>query len=911
MLSVIKENTGRYITGICLVFLMTAPLLGQQRDSTDIDQNLVSPQNLTGVDTTQTELPQTNRSSARTGSIPENAVQFQSADSLVIDFEGGKKAILYGNAEVKHTSGELRSGVINMDIDNTTVEARTSTPEDTLSRPVLIRESDEIKSTRILFNYKTEKGKFEAAQVKVSEGHLIGSKIKNINDSEVFIEDGIYSTCPPEYMYYYLKAKKMKVVDQDELFFSNAQLYILDIPYPIIFPFGYVPTDIEQKRSGLLTPTYAFQDQNGRGLGLQNVGWFQYFNDYLTGQVDGDIYTSGSFYLNGFVQYRKTDFYNGSVSLGYSKDRGMEPTDPGFTETVQRSIAVSHSQTISPYSSISANINLRTADYNTRNSYSIDERAQTNSNSKISYNYKHPENLFTFSTNTQLVQNFSNYSTQVSGPTANFRLKTISPFQGGTSGTGEQRWYETINISYNNTLRSRFNFNPIDADSSEISFFEALTDQDKYEEATGNDDYIQAGFQQVAGLQIGQLIPSQFLNVSAGLNVTENWYPSTTEKTFNADSNRVEEEKVYGFKAAREFSTNLSLGTTFYGISNIKIGNMEGILHTVRPQLGFSYRPDFSTDFWGYYKTVQTDAEGNTQKYSIFEDEIFGGPGSGEQRSLSFSIGNVFETKVVKRDSTGEVSEKNIRFIDNLSLSSSYNFAADSLNLSDLRTSISSSAIPGLNLRASANFSFYQFDSTGLEMDRFFIEDGEKLAQLRSFSVNASTSFSGGNNGVRVYTPEYRRRYDPLDQSRFHPVDSRFGLEPIPPVNSTWNVSLNFSYNWSFRFGQDPTKRATLRASNISFNLTPKWSFSTDVGYDFIEEEFTPSQFSLSRNLECWNLSFQINPFGEFQYYFFRLSVNSSQIQSLFQKLPVLKNLERSSSPSGARNNRGGDFGRF
>lgn len=196
-------------------------------------------------------------------------------------------------------------------------------------------------------------------------------------------------------------------------------------------------------------------------------------------------------------------------------------------------------------------------------------------------------------------------------------------------------------------------------------------------------------------------------------------------------------------------------------------------------------------------------------------------------------------------------------------------------------------------------------------MDRFFIEDGEKLAQLRSFSLSASTSFSGGNNGVRVYTPEYRRRYDPLDQSRFHPIDSRFGFEPIPPVNSTWNVSLNFSYNWSFRFGQDPTKRATLRASNISFNLTPKWSFSTDVGYDFIEEEFTPSQFSLSRNLECWDLSFQINPFGEFQYYFFRLSVNSSQIQSLFQKLPVLKNLERSSSPSGARNNRGSDFGRF
>lgn len=895
MIHATKTHMGKYLFLFCLLVLMATPAKAQQTDSTVVRQDTTLQQN-------QSKPP----GASAISNVPDNAVRFQSSDSLVIDFKGGKKAFLFGSANVKHSAGELKAGEINMDIDNTTVEATTLTPEDTLSRPVLVRESDEIKSTRILFNYKTQKGKFEAAQVKVSEGHLIGSKIKNVNESEVFIEDGIYSTCPPEYMYYYLKAKKMKVVDEDELFFSNAQLYILDIPYPIIFPFGYVPTDLEKKRSGLLTPTYAFQDQNDRGLGLQNVGWFQYFNDYLTGQVDGDIYTSGSFYLNGLMQYRRTDQYNGSVRLGYSNDRGMEPTDPDFSETIQRSVSVQHSQTISPYASLSANVNLRTADFNRRNSYDIEDRAEVNSNSKISYNYRHPENLYSFSTNAQLVQNFTNYSTRVSGPSANFRLKNISPFQDNNGG-GDQDWYETISLSYSNNLKSQFNFDPIDADSSEITFFEALTDKDKYEEATGNDRYIQAGLQHQAGLQIGQIIPSQFLNISTGINYTENWYPSSIRKSYNADSNRVETEKVYGFTASREFSTNLNFGTTFYGVSDMKLGNFQGLRHTVRPSLSFSYRPDFSAERWGYYKTVQTDSLGSTQQYSIFEDAVFGGPGRGESRSLNFSLQNVFETKRVKRDSTGEVSEKNIRFIDNLSLNTSYNFAADSLNLSDLRTRISSSAINGLNLSATANFSFYQFDSTGRELDRFFIEDSKKLAQLRSFSLNASTSFRGGD-GVQVYTPEYRRRYDPFDQSTFHPIDTRFGYEPVPPLNSPWSVSLNFSYSWTYRFNDEPTKRATLRASSISFNLTPKWRFNTDVGYDFVGKEFTPSQFSLNRDLECWNLSFQINPFGEFKYYFFRLSVNSSQIQSLFQKLPVLKNLERSSSPSGARGRGYGGF---
>ena len=172
----------------------------------------------------------------------------------------------------------------------------------------------------------------------------------------------------------------------------------------------------------------------------------------------------------------------------------------------------------------------------------------------MAYNYKHPENLFTFSTNAQLNQNFSNYSTQLSGPSANFRLRTFSPFQNGSSRSGQQRWYESINISYDNTLRSRFNYNPIDADSADVTFFEALTDRELYEEATGNQNYIQAGFQQSASIQIGQLIPSQFLNISAGINGNEYWYPSSIRKSYNADSNRVETDKIYGFEAARDFS---------------------------------------------------------------------------------------------------------------------------------------------------------------------------------------------------------------------------------------------------------------------------------------------------------------------------------------------------------------------
>lgn len=908
----LTQHIGRYALIFCLLvgFLSldafarqiisdstgTQPVIAPA--DTSVVDSVFTPTDFASFSTDTTSQTQTERDVEGSGNqtVPE-AVKFQSSDSLVVDFRAGRTATLYGAAKVTHESGELTSGKIEMDLDITTVEASTATPEDTLSMPVLKRASDEIRSRRILFNYKTQKGKFEEARINVGEGQLIGSKVKNVNETEVFIEDGIYSTCPPEYLYYYIKAQKMKVVDQDEIFFTNARLYILDIPYPLVFPFGYVPSGIEQKKSGLLTPTYVFDAKSTRGIGLNNVGWFQYINDYLTASLSSDIYTSGTFYLNTVTQYRKSDLFSGSVNLGYSKTQGLEPTDPGFSKTVNRNIAINHSQTISPYASLTANINLRTADFYTENTFDIDQRAEVTSNSRAAYRYNHPENLFNFSTSANLVQDFNDNATTLRGPEATFSLKTISPFQ--SAGSNSPKWYESVTVRYNNNLRSDFTYKPIDGDTAEVTFFEALTDPEVYREATGNDDYIRAAFQQTGAIGIGKLLNSAFLNASASINVNEYWYPSSIRKSFDEETNSVVTQKQYGFEAARDFSSSVSFSTTLYGISNKKVGNLEGFRHTFTPSFSMSYRPDFSEEIWGYYRTVQSDTLGNTQTYSIFEDEIFTGPSRGESRSLSFSARNVFETKVVKRDSTGEVNERVVKIIDNFSFNTSYNFAADSLNLSNLRASISSNAIKGLDLSVRAEFSFYERKENGFGRINEFVWENGRIAQPENLTISAGTSFRGGARGIEPFTPIYRRVYDPLNQGIFSTVDPGYGYEPVAPLNSPWSVNFSFSYSWRYRFNDSPDRSATLNASNISFNLTPKWKFRTRIGYDFIEKKLTPSQFNLDRNLECWNLSFQINPFGENQYYFFRLSVNSSQIQSLFQKLPILNNLERRSSQTG------------
>jgi len=901
----------QYIFFIILFFASCYSLFAQEVDATAVrPDSAVIPQDTIPVqpDSLQQVMPaDTVRQSAGlqapsgTSSLKEGVVYFESKDSLIFNFEGDRIATLHGSAEVLNESGKLESGDVELNLDKHIVSAFTNTPEDTLTQPVLTREGEEpLRSKSISFNYETEKGRFEVARITIPKGKITGTVVKKAAPHVIFIKDAIFSTCTLPHPHYYIKASKAKVVDEEEVFFEHARLYILDIPYPLIFPFGYLPKNLKQKQSGLLQPSYVYQNVGTRGIGLRNVGWFQYFNDYIVGQASVDIFTSGTFYVNASTDYRVRDSFNGGVQIGYSFERGLESTDPDYSETVQKMLKINHSQDFSPYSSMSANITLRTADFYQRNSYDIDDRVETTTSSNISYRHRHPENLYNFNASIRQSQNFLNNTTNLNGPSFNFNLKRISPFVDENNREGERKWYENISFKYDNSFKSVFRYQPIRADSAQIGWVEALFHPDKYRKATGNDNHIRFGFQQNLTASSGNIWPGRFINLTANADYSEFWVPATTRKSFNADSNKVITRKVRGFTAAREYSTSLNMSTTIYGISNTSIGNITGFRHTIRPTVSFSYRPDFSSESFGYFRTVQVDTTGRTQRYSIFNNAVFSGPRGGEQRAINFGISNSLEAKVVKRDSTGEKDEHILRIIDQLNLSSGYNFAADSLKLRNLDVSFTSSVIEGVNIRASANFNFYDRNEQGTKIDKLLIRNGGFM-ELVNFSLSASTRFSGGKNGIkREKEPYFPRHYDPLNQSIFNRMDPRFNTMPVEPFNSPWSLSLNFSYRWNFRPNRKASKSATLNARNIQFQLTPKWDFSTQLGYDFIQKEFTPSKFRLTRKLHMWNLSFEMSPFGEFQYYFFKLSINSSALQSIFQKLPLLNNLERSSSPTGA-----------
>ncbi len=828
----------------------------------------------------------------------QEPITFTAADSLHFRVKGHRLARLFGNAKVVHPSGTLSAGQIVLDLDATEMEATTAVPGDTLSEPVLERGDDRIRSRRIRYNYTTEKGKFEVTRVSIEEGRVRGEQVKRTAPHVVFIQDGRYSTCEYDHPHFYIRASRMKIVDEEEVFFTNARLYILDIPYPIPFPFGYIPSGLKRQRSGLLEPIYAFQDQNSRGLGIQNVGWYQYVNDHLTTTLSADLFTSGSRYFQNQTEYASTDRFRGSLNLGYSVDQGMERTDPDFTRSIQQSLRWSHNQTINPYASFNMNINLRTAQYFRRNSYDIDERAQTSTSSTLGYTFRQPDGLYTFGASLSQSQDFKNNTVNMQGPNTTFSLKRLTPFQ-PRNRIGTPKFYQTLSIGYNNRFSSRFDFRPLATADPGISWVDALFDPSAYRQASGRQGHVDYGAQHQVDATM-QLWPGDYVNLTGGFRLTEYWYGETTRRTFNPDSNRVYESRVREFATARDFSGSLTLGTTLYGIGTGRIGNLEGFRHTLRPSLNYTWRPDFSDPKWGWYRTVPTDTLGNTTRYSIFQNNVFGGPGAGQVSAVSFTLGNVFETKQVRRDSTGEKRERIVRLIDNLSASMGYNFAATAFKLSDLTTNLSSNVVQGWTINASAGFTPYQIDTLGVRLPKYRWDAGRSPLALTRLTLGIGTRFSAGQTGIiaeNVPASDFPATYDPLDQHEFHGYDEIFQSTVFQPLDVAWSASFNLNYGWTRNGRERITRTAILNAQNIQVRLTREWRFNTQLGYDFIQERFTPGQFAVSRQLHCWDMSFVWSPFGDFQFYLFRLTVRNSRLQTLFQKLPVLNNLERRNSP--------------
>ena len=799
-------------------------------------------------------LPDTVKSSSGIDSV----VNYSAVDSVVYSLSN-KTMYLYGQGNIKHK--ELGLKAENIDINwNTSIlnakgvpDASDSTGKRYRGIPDLIDGGETYRGSTISYNFMTKKGKIDVAQTEIEKGYYYGEEIKKVDTDVLFVGGGRYTTCELEHPHYYFASPEMKVTLRDKVVARPVYMYIADVPV-FALPFAIFPNE-RGRRSGLIAPAYGESD---RGRYLTHLGYYWAMNDYMDMSIRGDGYTKGTWVLYSDFRYALRYNFGGSISGSYANTVSGEPGDPGYSNDKLFNVHVAHYQEFNPTTRLIVDFTFSSGSYYQNTSNNLRDLLQQNivSNATLTKSWEGTPNSMTL--NIRRDQNLRPQpgTVEISEvlPGFSFNHGQSFPFRSGKRSTdiSKLQWYELIGYSYSaqflNTRTTIVGFEP--------------------QERRGISHTIPIN----ASPRVG------YFTVTPFFNYTEKWYDKYITRELNSSDSLVTRD-VKAITAVRYYDFGVSASTKFYGMFQPGILGIRGIRHQVTPSISYTYQPDFSKDRYGYYGSY-IDTNGTRQGYSLYEREVFGGAPAEERQAISFRVGNVFEMKTIADDTSGK--ENKFQLL-NLDLSTSYNFARDSLKFDEIGVGYRTSIGQWLSIGGSSRFNLYQFrtdpmnPAIGRRVNRYLLREEGKIAELTSFNISVSTRLSGEKKQTKA--GPVKTLADSLGQK---PKSGYIGLydEEAADFSIPWNLDLTWNFNQN-----QPDPRFKSISSNLSiglgFNLTEFWKITASTSYDILNRAFAAPQVTVYRDLHCWELNFNWVPTGQYRYFKLEIRLKAPQLQDI------------------------------
>lgn len=853
---------------------------------------------------------------ARRSNALDAPVIYESTDSMVWNYGG--YASLYGDGKVNYQNVELTAAVIKMQMDSSLVYAdgvRDSSGS-YKGTPVFKDGSTPYESNHISYNFKTEKGYINEIITQQGEGYMTSSEAKKGPEGEYFIADGIYTTCDQhDDPHFNIRITRAKVRPGRDVVFGPAYLEVMGVPLPLFVPFGFFPFMEGDYASGIIVPTYG--DEMERGFYLKDGGYYFALSDYFDLKVLGEIFTKGSWGLSGESKYKKRYKFSGNIYASSLTTKLGDKGLPDYSVRKDFKLRWTHRQDskANPYQNFSASVNYATQSYeqsNLTSLYNPSLTSQSTRTSSVSYSRNFPSIGLSLSSSMNLSQNMRDSTLSVSLPSLSLTLQRVYPFK-KKKAAGSEKWYEKISFTYSGSLS-----NSISCKESEIMGKSLVRD---WRNGMRHSIPVSATFQILRNI-----------NVTPSLNYNSRWYSYKVMQSWDETQMKAVRDTVYGFNRVYDYSFSVSANTKLYGMylpsalwRKLFGDKLVAVRHVLSPSVSYSMSPDFSAERYGYYDTyVYTDKDGEvrTVEYSPYTGSLYGVPGKGKSGTLSMTLGNNIEMKVLSdKDTTGV---RRIPLIDELSASMSYNFAAVTKPWSNLSTRLRLKLTKSYTFSLNATWATYAYE---------FNEDGKvvvgdrteysygRFGRFQGMSQNLSYTFN--NNTFKEWGEKLDKLFnrkgagddedaedDDEGNERIRTAPSasgRKGAQGEAPVDDDGYVEYKLPWSFSISYGismrEDTQAQINVRrmrypwklthSLNMSGNmkLTNKWNISFSSGWDFTYHDLTTTTMSVTRDLHCFNMSCSVvlKPYTSYN---FTVKANSSMLSDL------LKVKKRSSSNS-------------
>ena len=814
---------------------------------------------------------------ARSNGI-ESPVNYSAKDSLVYDAES-KTAFLYGSTNVDYQDMNLKSERVDFNLNNSLVHA-TGVADSTQSKglrgaPKFTWGSDNYDNDSITFNFKTKKGFIRQVYTEQEDGYLRGEKAKRTDDGTLFLEHATYTTCDEEDPDFYIALSRAKVRPGKDVVFGSAYLVVADVPMPIAIPYGFFPFT-KKYSSGFIMPTYG--DESSRGFYLRDGGYYFAINDKWDLKLLAEIYTKGSWGISAASNYVKRYRYNGSFYASYQDTRTGDKGMPDYLRSESFKIQWNHSQDskANPYSTLSARVNFATSNYETNNltgMYNPQALTQSLRTSSVNWGTTFSSIGMSINATAELAQNMVDTMITMTLPNLTIDVSRFYPFK-RKNAAGKQRWYEKIGLTYRGELR-----NSIETKESQILHSNLVKD---WRNAMQHTIPVNANFTLF-----------NYININPSINFVDRMYTSKVKRSWDAEAQKEVRDTTWGFHNVYNWSANISLQTTLYGMytPNRKIfgDKIVAVRHVFTPKVSFSYAPNFGTSGYGYFDSYEkVDANGNVSMvdYSYYDGFMFGRPSNNKTGSVTFDVSNNIEMKV----RTDVDSIKKVSIIDELGANLSYNMAAKERPWSDLSMRLRLKWWKNYTFKIDAVFATYAYDldengrpyiGTHTEWSRGRFGRFMGMSQNISYTITPDKIrklFGGGDD----------KEDEDIDDDEDIDTERESNIDDVMVKNNTKKKKsggkaetdedgyMKFNMPWSLtiQYGIDmrentggkfntksmryPYKFVQTLNVHGNIRISDGWNIDFQSGYDFANKKISMTRASLSRDLHCFNMSCQV-----------------------------------------------------
>ncbi len=807
----------------------------------------------------------------------DHPVMGKNTDSLVYDVKN-RLIFVYGQGDLVYEDNNLKADF--MILNANTKEIYGTGVADTLgkmSRPEFIQAGGNYTMDTITYNLTSGKAKIKGVATKDGEGYLLGRDLKKMEDNTINLAGGKYTTCDRiEHPHFYIAMTKAKVIPGKKIITGPAYFVMEDVPiYFLGIPGGFFPIS-SGPTSGFIMPKYG--EESTRGFYLRDGGYYFTFGDYADLTLTGGIYTLGSWELAGNTNYVKRYKFAGNLGINYAKTVYGEKNAADYVNNSNFKISWSHRQDpkFRPSSQFSASVNFSTAGYSKQGTTNLNDLLNTQTNSSISYSksWMAGTTAINFTASFSHSQNSRDTTIALTLPNISFSVGSFAPFK-RRQAVGKQRWYEKITLSYSMAASNSVT-------AKEYDLFTRKTLQDM-RNGVSHKIPIKTSFTMFKGA----------VTFSPSLNYNENWFFKRELQEWDPVRKKVVKlDPEFGFFRMYNYNASGSFSTKLYGMFQVKrkqgkTGWLQAVRHVMTPSAGFTFAPDFRKPQYGFVEYYQSDSTA----YKFTEYNPYVGSQSmsaaGPQAALNFSLSNQIEMKVAsKRDTSGM---KKIPVIEQLSFSGSYNFLADSMNLSNIGITLRTGNIfKKFGIQLSATWDPYvvvDVNGSPRRTGKYNVGNG-KFGRITQTGWSFGYTFNSSNSGQPAmndinsgsYVGAYINPFD-MDNEMEPPLRRQYMVSSYYDFSIPWNFGFNYSVSYANN-GLKQTITQTLGFQG-SVTLTKNLGFSFNGGFDIAKRRFTPMSVNLTRELHCWAMTFQWIPIGTLKSWQFHIGVKSSMLADL------------------------------